>query len=303
MRLDKVLSTHEEIRTRSRAQKLIDQGWVTLNGKAVKSSRLTALGESYTIQISISSSEITPLDLALDIHYEDEHLIVINKPAGLVVHPAEGHEKDTLVNALIHHTKNLSMGFHEKRPGIVHRLDKDTSGLLVVAKNDRAHEALSEQFRQHTVHRVYQALILGVPKEQKMKIETFIGRDPRNRKKFAVVVKNGKFSSTEYRLLTSYAPLASLIELKLRTGRTHQIRVHMSSLGHPIISDPIYGPQRYDRMVRYKNILQAIETYKGIALHAGELGFVHPTTKKELQFKAVAPVSFLNLQKSLAERA
>jgi len=299
IRLDKALAHHSEIRTRSRAQKLLETGSVMLQGKPVKPSRLTVLGEEYSISLPKYSKEIEPYDFPLNIHFEDEHLIVVNKPSGLVVHPAEGHENDTLVNALLHHTKSLSMGFHEKRPGIVHRLDKDTSGLLVIAKDDRTHEHLAKQFRDRTVQRLYHALIVGVPKNTSGQISNMIGRDPGNRKKFSIVKTNGKLSTTNYKILQSFRKYASLVELKLHTGRTHQIRVHMSSLGHPVMADPLYGPRRYDKLLNSRFIADAVAGFPGIALHARTLGFIHPFTSKALQFEVSEPEYFLHLKKLL----
>jgi 23S rRNA pseudouridine1911/1915/1917 synthase len=298
MRLDRALAHHSDIRTRSRAHKLLSSGLVSYSGKQVKPSRITVEGEVYNVLLPKESSILEPYNIPLDIRYEDEFLLVVNKPAGLVVHPAEGHRQDTLVNALVHHTKDLSMGFGEKRPGIVHRLDKDTSGLLVIAKNDKCHEHLSLQFKARTVHRIYQALVLSTPSVLSRKIESMIGRHPKHRKRFAVIQTGGKFSSTEYRVVKTYNRLASLLELKLKTGRTHQIRVHMSSLGHAIIADPIYGPSRYDRIFKNTKVLDAIRSLKGIALHAGSLGFVHPDTGKPMMFLADPPDGFLQLKEA-----
>lgn len=284
IRLDKVLASIHEISTRSRAAKLLNSDLVKLSGKPLKPSYLAREGDLLTIEIPIIETNIQPLDMKLDIYFEDQHVIVINKPAGLVVHPAEGHPQDTLVNALLSHTKDLSMGFNENRPGIVHRLDKDTSGLLVVAKNDFAHEHLSSQFRARTVHRVYWALTWGNFKTEKGTIKSQLARHPNNRKKFSSHAKGGKTAITHYEQKFSSPLGVSLLHVKLETGRTHQIRVQMSEAHHPIVGDLLYGGGS-----RTPSLKKVVTALKRISLHAAELGFVHPVTGEKMIFKTPWP--------------
>ncbi len=246
-RLDKALSSHPLIGSRSKAVQLIEQGRVQLNGNVkIKSSSTVRSGDEYSIALPTPEpTELIPLELELDIIFEDEDLLVVNKPAGLVVHPAAGHAQDTLVNALIHKVKNFSMGFGEVRPGIVHRLDKDTSGLLVVAKNDVTQDGLVNQFKARTVQRLYRALVIGHPKNDSDILESYLLRHPTQRKKFASVRESvgakqkGKKAITHYQVIERHELGVSLVECRLKTGRTHQIRIHLSELGHPSIGDSV----------------------------------------------------------------
>lgn len=278
-RIDKWLAAQEGISSRSRAAELIDRGFVTIKGKPVKSSYKVRAGDEIQVQIPPpESSELEALEAPLDVLYEDEDLIVVNKPSGLVVHPAAGHAQDTLVNILLHHVSDLSMGFAQHRPGIVHRLDRDTSGILVVAKNDRAHLALAQQFKEKSVHRIYWAIVAGTMRAPQGTIKSYLARHPTDRKRFASNDQGrGKFAITHFKLR---ADLPSQnwhwIECKLETGRTHQIRVHVSENGMPIIGDPIYGG-------RYKNAAPRL------ALHASELGFDHPRTQEHMHFRVGWP--------------
>lgn len=291
-RLDKYLALLPEIQTRSRALHLIEKDLVRVNGKPCKPALAIKGGETIEIVIPESNDEeIKPLDLKLEILFEDEDLIVLNKPAGLVVHPAAGHSDDTLVNALVHHTSDLSMKFGENRPGIVHRLDKDTSGLLVIAKNDFSHQHLSNQFKNRTIHRIYYALVEGQPRISKGRIESYLSRHPTDRKRFSSVrdekkvylksVPNyagpGKWAVTDYEVLKANK-ISSYVKLKLHTGRTHQIRVHMSELGCPLAGDEIYGRRKPGVKV------------SGLALLAAELGFDHPRDGRQLLFKVDWPI-------------
>ncbi|MBL7544705.1 MAG: RluA family pseudouridine synthase [Bdellovibrionaceae bacterium] len=302
-RLDKFLAQQAPICSRSRAEYLIDAGLVTVNRKPVKASY--KLKENDFIEVKWpkpTSSSLLPLDLPLDIVYEDSDLLVVNKPAGLVVHPAAGHANDTLVNALLAHTKNLSMKFGEDRPGIVHRIDKETSGLLVVAKNDHTHQNLSDQFKQRTIQRLYQAICTGVPLIKENKITSIIARHPTDRKRFAslrdhkghtlastdIVPEIGKIAITDYKVLKSKTT-ASLIELKLHTGRTHQIRVHMSELGHPLLGDKLYSTSSSARKISGE-MKQELEQLNRFLLHAKVLGFTHPVTQKPLHFEVDWPM-------------
>lgn len=303
IRLDKALAAVDEIGSRNRAQTLIDGNKVTLNGLAVKSSHITKDGEIFKIELpEPQSTNLVPLDLKLDILFEDEDLIVINKPAGLVIHPAAGHENDTLVNALIHHTQNLSMKFGEDRPGIVHRLDKDTSGTLVIAKNDFTHESLSQQFQSRKVHRIYWAVSHGLAAKPQMKFQSFIARHPTERKKMASLKdkhgriitdpnanpKIGKWAVT-HAWKVHFKNNMTLYRLKLETGRTHQIRVHLSEAGLPIVGDLLYGSNKKLKTVPVAEVKTDIEALDRFMLHAAELGFVHPRTQQNLFFKSPWP--------------
>jgi len=298
-RIDKVLSAHPLIASRTQAAALIDKGCVLFNDKPVKSSYKVLLGDKFQIALpeKVEATELSPFDFKLDILFEDEDLLVVNKPAGLVVHPAHGHHERTLVNALIHHTKDLSMGFGENRPGIVHRLDKETSGLLVIAKNNFAHENLSQQFQQRTVHRRYWALVFGEIKNQEGRIETLIARHPTDRKKFSSKVTAGKIAITNYKRLAVSPKKMSLLEVRLETGRTHQIRVHMSDAGFPIVGDVLYGSSRKVPAVKPVSLRELIKELPRIALHAKELGFVHPKTRQELHFTSEIPSDLMPLFK------
>lgn len=239
---------------------------------------------------------MSPYNYKLDIIHEDEDIIVVNKPSGLVVHPAAGHYSDTLVNALLHHTNKLGIGFEAGRPGIVHRIDKDTSGLLVIAKNDSALRFLANQFKNKTVHRVYWCVTYGRFKTQAGTIKTYLKRHPTNRKRFASV-KNyddktspgGKHAVTHYAVKKESASGFSLVHCKLETGRTHQIRIHLSELGNPIVSDPIYGTKHRLNTIKSVSLRKQIGLVPHLMLHAAELGFIHPKTKKYLFFSAPWP--------------
>ena len=267
--------------TRSAAQSLMENGAVLLNGKSVAKNYRLRGGEDVEVQIpDATPCEATAQDIPLDIVYEDEYLLVVNKPKGMVVHPAAGHADGTLVNALLAHCGNSLSGINGvMRPGIVHRIDKDTSGLLIVAKNDMAHQGLAEQIKVHSFTRIYEAVIVGRLKEQEGTVDAPIGRHPVDRKKMAVTQKNSKPAVTHYRVLAEY-PGYSHVQLKLETGRTHQIRVHMASLGHPVAGDTVYGSKK------------PFSGFEGQCLHAKEIGFVHPVLGKELYFTSDLPPYF-----------
>ena len=282
-RLDHYLSRQALDISRARWQKMIKEQQVLVNGKGAKPS--TVLENGNRISYQIPAAEVLQLEaenIPLDIVYEDQDLLVINKPQGMVVHPAAGNYHGTLVNALLYWVKDLSGINGVIRTGIVHRIDKDTSGLLVVAKNDKAHLGLSAQLKDHTMARVYQAVVHGVVGEPGGLIDAPIGRHSVQRKKMAVDTKNGKPAITHYRVLERYQNY-SLLELRLETGRTHQIRVHLSYLGHPVAGDPVYGPK--------KNPLGL----NGQALHAKEICFIHPTTGASMQFSCELPPYFTEL--------
>lgn len=279
-RLDKWLSTLDFIVSRSRAAELVDKGLVTLNGRPLKASaKVQAHAQIEVIIPEPEPTTLQPLNQPLDILYQDGDVAVVNKPAGLVVHPAAGHAQDTLVNILLHHVGQLSLGFAERRPGIVHRLDRDTSGILVVAKNDRAHHSLAEQFRRKTVHRIYWAIVHGQPATRTGTYQTHLARHPQDRKRFSSQA-HGKLAITHYTCLQTVPARLSWLRLQLQTGRTHQIRVHLSEAGLPIVGDPIYGR---------KAAREADKELGRLALHACELGFVHPTLDKQMSFKIDFP--------------
>ncbi|MEO2068515.1 MAG: RluA family pseudouridine synthase [Desulfurobacteriaceae bacterium] len=289
MRLDQFLASIVDI-SRSQAKHLIEDGEVSINGKIVKKpSYKVKEGETVAFEIPEPVPlDLEPEDIPLDIVYEDEDVIVINKPAGLVVHPAPGHYSGTLVNALLHHVKDFQGINGTLRPGIVHRLDKDTAGLLVVAKNDLAQQSLIEQFKSRTVGRFYKALIFGIPRKDYDRIVVPIGRDKFDRKKFSPNTTSPKEAITNYWVLEKFENHnISLIKCKLETGRTHQIRVHMSYLGYPLLGDKTYGfkPSR----IKDENLRNLIEEMGMHALCAYYLSFKHPRTGKVLEFEVPLP--------------
>ncbi len=296
LRLDKALAAHPEILSRTRAARLIERQAVRQADRVLKASHTVLAGDVFRIDLPASeSSTLQPLTLALNIVFEDETLLVVDKPAGLVVHPAAGHAQDTLVNALIHHTSDLAMGFGQQRPGIVHRLDKDTSGLLVVAKTDSAQHHLAEQFKSRTIHRIYHAIVHGRPRLDQDSVESYLRRHPTDRKRFASEklslgqAPTGKYARTHYQVLKTHLLGFSLLKVKLETGRTHQIRVHMSELGHPLIGDRLYGARSHLSRVKSLTLRENIEELRRIGLHAAELGFRHPISGRDLLFKAPWP--------------
>lgn len=304
-RIDKVLAQDPYIETRSRALKLIERGLVSKNGRPVKASQKTLLGDLFLVEIPPAQpSELQELDLPLDILFEDDEILVLNKPSGLVMHPSAGHHQDTLVNALLKHTKDLAMGFGENRPGIVHRLDKDTSGVLVVAKTDRAQKALAIQFKERSIRRIYRAIAIGKFKNSSGAIESYLGRHPKNRKKFASDQNHpqsppkGKWSKTHYKVLHEHPLGFSLVELRLETGRTHQIRVHLSELGHPLVGDTLYGA-KLKQFSRHSEISTAISNFNRVALHAFILEFNHPQSNKRMAFQVPWPNNMLRLIEAL----
>jgi len=292
VRLDKFLVDHMEGVSRSRLQKLLDAGKVTVDGKPAKAHHPVRPSENIEVILPAPKKlEIRPENIPLNIVYEDEHLLVVNKPAGMVVHPAFAAYSGTLVNALLYHCHNLSGIGGVQRPGLVHRLDKDTSGLLVVAKDDATHQHLSEQFRQRTVEREYWAVVWGHFRKKTGRIETPIGRSPKDRTRMTVL-KEGKQAITEYEVLEEFL-LTSLVRVKLETGRTHQIRVHFAHTGHPVFGDPTYGgrnrqlgglsaPQR-------EWVVPILENMPRQALHAKTLGFTHPITGQKMFFDSELP--------------
>ncbi len=282
-RLDAFLADQLEQLSRSRIESLIKDGLVLVNEKKVSKSYRIRMGDLITVQIPPAEDPLPqPCRMDLDIIYEDEHLLVVNKPKGLVVHPAPGHTGDTLVNGLLAHCKDSLSGINgEKRPGIVHRIDKDTSGLLVIAKNDQAHQGLSVQFEKHSIDRVYETIVFGKMPEEKGTIDAPIGRSSKDRKKMAVGVRNTKRAVTHYEVLRQFCGLSHLA-CQLETGRTHQIRVHLSSIGHFVLGDMVYG-----RPVSGLNL-----DFEGQCLHARVLGFDHPITGEHMVFESPLPEYF-----------
>lgn len=282
--------------TRSSAERLIESKNVHIDGKSVTKSLKVSVGQSFEIEIpDPEPSEAVPEDIPLDIIYEDDDLIVINKPKGTVVHPAPGNTSGTLVNALLYHCGSTLSGVGGViRPGIVHRIDKDTSGLLVVAKNDETHLALSEQLKTHTISRVYYAISVGNFGSETGTVNAPIGRHPTDRKKMAVIKsgKNAKEAITHYTVLEHFSGF-TYIKCRLETGRTHQIRVHMSYIGHPLMGDTVYGGGKTKFEVCNKALLS------GQCLHAGELEFIHPRSRALMHFEAPFPPYFLELLEKL----
>ena len=300
LRLDRALGELFPSQSRNFLAKLITAGKVRVNGTpALKPSYRVEEGQEVTVEVPPAApSSMESQDLPLTILYQDEDVAVIDKPAGLVVHPAAGHPDQTLVNALLHHVQDLSGVGGELRPGIVHRLDKDTSGVMLVAKHDDAHRKLTGAWNTEAVRKEYLALVYGTPAEDRGTIEAPIGRDPRDRKRMAVVV-GGRDAITEYELAERLR-YASLLRCRLRTGRTHQIRVHMKHLGHPIVGDPAYsGPQW--RGIPDKKIQRALESMHRQALHAARLTFTHPRDGRVVVVEAPLPQDMRELLDVLRE--
>lgn len=290
-RLDVFLSEENEQLSRSHVQKLISDGMVDVNGESVKANYRVKAGDNVILRIPPPVElKIEPEPISLDIYYEDCDVVVVNKSRGVVVHPAEGNYTGTLVNALLYHCRDLSGINGVMRPGIVHRLDKDTSGLLMVAKNDTAHMDLAAQLKDRRVTRRYLALIHGNIRESSGTVNAPIGRDPRDRQRMAVVDKNGKNAVTHYRVLERFGQY-TFLELRLETGRTHQIRVHLAYLAHPVVGDPKYGPNR-----------PHFDLY-GQFLHAAILGFYHPRTGEYMEFKAPLPEVLDNILVNLRSQS
>lgn len=283
-RLDHYLANNTEF-SRSKITNLIKEGKILVNGKNVKTGY--SIKENDIIEINYEEEELKaePEKMDLDIVYEDNDVIVVNKANKVVVHPACGNRSGTLVNGLLYHSKNLSSINGEFRPGIVHRIDADTTGLLMIAKNDKAHKILADQLKEKTTHRVYYALVWGVINNETGTVDAPIGRDPKDRKKMAVTPDNSKEAITHFRVIERYKN-ATLIELKLETGRTHQIRVHMKYIGHPVVNDPVYSNK-------------PLFDDSGQCLHAKELGFIHPTTNEFMKFDSELPECFIKIQNLL----
>lgn len=289
IRIDRYLSERCEELSRSYLQKILKDGGVFVNGKTVKSNYKVMVGDRIELDVPDAVEleiEAEPMDL--DILYEDSDIILINKPKGMVVHPAAGHYSGTLVNGLMHHCKEELSGINGvMRPGIVHRIDMDTTGVLIVCKNDKAHNGIAEQLKVHSITRKYYAIVHGVLKDETGTIHAPIGRHPVDRKKMSINEKNGKDAVTHYRVLKRFRRF-TYVECQLETGRTHQIRVHMASIGHPLLGDQVYGPAKCP-----------FSGLQGQTLHAGVLGILHPTTGEYMEFQAPLPEYFENLLKKL----
>lgn len=281
--------------TRTQVQKLLESGNILVNGAIPKAKDSIAPGSKIEITLPDPAPlEIEPENIPLNILFEDEHLLVVNKPPGLTVHPSETQRTHTLVHGLLYHIKDLSGIGGKLRPGIVHRLDKDTSGALVITKTDEAHQGLSKDFATHSIQRKYWALCFGAPSWSQTRLQTQLGRNPNDRKKMAVLGSGGRTATSQFRMIEAFSqshhrPFASWIEAELHTGRTHQVRVHLTHLGHSLLGDPVYGTPS-SQQPKWKalpsEVQRAIERLPGQALHARNLGFCHPITKKQLFFEA-----------------
>ena len=287
-RIDKAVSECDGSITRSRAEQLIAEGRICAGETCIKKpSYRVRTGEKITVLIpEPETTELVPEDIPLDILHEDDDIVIVNKPKGMVVHPAPGHSSGTLVNALMYHCKDSLSGINgDLRPGIVHRIDRDTTGVLVVCKNDKAHLCLSEQLAVHSIKRIYYCIVTGNIKEDGT-VDSPIGRNPNDRKKMAIV-KDGRRAVTHYRVLEHFGNRYTYVACELETGRTHQIRVHMASIGHPLLGDTVYGSAK-----------QPYDT-NGQVLHAGVLGFRHPKDGQYVEYEAALPEYFTNLIEKL----
>lgn len=283
LRLDQFLAEYFNEYSRSHFQKLIKEKNVLVNGVEEKASYKVSVDDEITVKnIKPKEIDIVPEDIPLDILYEDSDVLIVNKPKGMVVHPAPGHQSGTLVNAIMFHCKDDLSGINgEIRPGIVHRIDRDTTGSLIICKNDYSHNFIAEQIKEHSANRIYRGIVVGNLTEDGL-VDAPIGRDEKERKKMAINKVNGKEAVTHYRVLKNYDGY-TYVEFKLETGRTHQIRVHMASIGHPLLGDEVYGK----KSSKFK--------LEGQTLHAMKIGFIHPTTKEYMEFDAPLPEYFSHL--------
>jgi 23S rRNA pseudouridine1911/1915/1917 synthase len=304
-RLDKFLFNELKDKSRSFIQQAISQNDIVVNNKHVKNGYKLKLNDVINVQFkSEPDFNLNPENIPLEIVFEDDFILVVDKPSGLVVHPGAGNRSGTLVNALLYYCNNLSTVGGKSRPGIVHRLDKETSGLIVVAKNDLVHQKLQEQFLSKDIHRTYNALVWGVPPTNVGEIETLITRSRKDRKKMSVSFTKGKEAITQYKLIQEFTYL-SLIELKLNTGRTHQIRVHLNHSNMPVFGDPVYNGRK-SQLRRLPSHLQKrgaslLKQISRQALHAKELTFIHPLTKKRMIFESQLPDDFKNILNKISE--
>lgn len=287
LRIDKLISELVDSLSRSFIKKLIDDDKVTCNDKKVKASYQVSEGDKIELEIPpLQIPEIVPEDIPLDILYEDNDVLIVNKPKDMVVHPAAGHYTGTIVNAVMHHCRDNLSGINGvMRPGIVHRIDKDTTGSVIICKNDNAHIKIADQLKEHSINRVYHAICYGVIEQDEGDVDAPIGRSQTDRKKMAVVKSGGKDAFTHYKVLKRFPEdKMTYIECRLKTGRTHQIRVHMAHIGHPLLGDEVYAPSRKSKF-----------KLNGQCLHAKTLGFIHPTTGKYVEVDAPLPEYFSHL--------
>lgn len=291
IRIDKCLSEWNESLSRSYIQKLMNEHNILVNQQPVKPNYKVKASDQILVMIPEPIElNIEPENIPLDIIYEDDDLLIVNKPKGMVVHPAAGHYTGTLVNAILYHCKgHLSSINGVLRPGIVHRIDMDTTGLLVVCKSDFAHQSLAEQLKEHSITRKYQAIVYDNINEEDGTVNKPIGRHPVDRKKQAIDIRNGREAITHYHVVERFSGKYTWIECQLETGRTHQIRVHMASIHHPLLGDSVYGPQKYPYHLQ------------GQTLHAGTLGFIHPRTNQYVEFQAAPPEYFIQLVEKLRQ--
>lgn len=288
MRLDRFLADNLEDYSRSVIQNLIKEGNIKVNDKEIKANYIIKPLDHISVVIPEAREiDIIPENISLDILYEDDDILIVNKPKGMVVHPSNGHESGTLVNAIMYHCKDNLSGINgEIRPGIVHRIDMDTTGSLIICKNDNAHRFIAEQIAVHSINRIYEGIVHGVIKEEEGTIETLIGRSPTDRKKMAVLRENGREAITHFRVIRRFKDY-TYCEFKLETGRTHQIRVHMSHINHPLVGDNVYGPKKCPFKLQ------------GQTLHAKTIGFLHPRTHEYVEFTAPTPDYFVKLLQKL----
>lgn len=302
LRADLFLAGREIGLSRSQVQRAVEEGQVCVNGNLIRAARKLKAGEEVAIRIpEAKPSGVVPEAIPLSIVHEDASLLVIDKPAGMVVHPAAGHSGGTLVNALLHHCHDLSGIGGVLRPGIVHRLDKGTSGLMVVAKSDQAHQELAAQFKRHEVQKTYLALVYGDPKGEGGRIESAVGRHPTDRKKMSTKSRRGRSAVSVWRVRERYG-IAALLEVDIETGRTHQIRVHLTELGYPVVGDRVYGGEGRVRTVGDPAARSRMKTIDHPALHAWRLAFAHPVTGEAMQFTAPLPEDMDGLCTFLSDR-
>jgi 23S rRNA pseudouridine1911/1915/1917 synthase len=296
-RLDSYIAVCLPDVSRSQVKKLIEEEQILVNGNPAKAS--LKLKGYEVIDIRLPEPEpiaAVPENIPLNILYEDSAIIVVNKPAGMVVHPAAGHTNGTLVNALLYHCTDLAGIGGELRPGIVHRIDKDTSGILIVTKNDKSHHILAGQFKDHSIHRLYQALVHGCPKADKGTVNQAIGRHPTQRKKMSGKARQAKEAVTHWKVLARFPEdHLSLVQFQLETGRTHQIRVHFSEMNYPLLGDPLYGSRSKTAAIKDPALVSLVAKLPGQALHAKTLGFIHPDSGKYLEFSTEMPETLLNI--------
>ncbi len=299
LRLDIFLAGREPAMSRSQLAKAVSDGMVTVNRKKAKAGQRLKIGDAVRLsRPEPTNCEVLPEDIPLRIVYEDTHLLVVDKPVGMVVHPAPGHCSGTLVNAVLFHCRDLSGIGGVLRPGIVHRLDKDTSGLIVIAKADDAHRGLAAQFKEHRIKKTYQVLVHGDVKEEHGVVDLPVGRHPVDRKKMSVRSRRGRSALSRWRVCERYGA-ATLLEVDIETGRTHQIRVHLNALGYPVIGDAVYGKKGSGREHRSSDAAQILKNMARQALHASRLSFMHPVTGQWLEFVSPLPADMAELCSSL----